>query len=259
MSVKNAASPQSFVIAASGMECWYQPIYHVGKKRITEVEILLRVSDGDAGFFDTEHYVQQAEQSGDLGQIDWWMFCQACHAFPELNRYGIEKININLSPSTCMEPGLARKVGTALITGGVRPGQICMEVSESAGLPDETSFLQTVRELYDIGISIAIDDFGKGYSGLLRLLRMPFHVIKLDKELVWAMDNQRLAKPRVRNIIDFAGANHFQVTAEGVETIRTARSLAEMGCHYLQGYLISRPLPFEELLLFLNQEGKRIL
>ena len=53
MSVKNAASPQSFVIAASGMECWYQPIYHVGKKRITEVEILLRVSDGDAGFFDT--------------------------------------------------------------------------------------------------------------------------------------------------------------------------------------------------------------
>ena len=176
MSVKNAASPQSFVIAASGMECWYQPIYHVGKKRITEVEILLRVSDGDAGFFDTEHYVQQAEQSGDLGQIDWWMFCQACHAFPELNRYGIEKININLSPSTCMEPGLARKVGTALITGGVRPGQICMEVSESAGLPDETSFLQTVRELYDIGISIAIDDFGKGYSGLLRLLRMPFHV-----------------------------------------------------------------------------------
>lgn len=86
MSVKNAASPQSFVIAASGMECWYQPIYHVGKKRITEVEILLRVSDGDAGFFDTEHYVQQAEQSGDLGQIDWWMFCQACHAFPELNR-----------------------------------------------------------------------------------------------------------------------------------------------------------------------------
>jgi len=64
MSVKNAASPQSFVIAASGMECWYQPIYHVGKKRITEVEILLRVSDGDAGFFDTEHYVQQAEQSG---------------------------------------------------------------------------------------------------------------------------------------------------------------------------------------------------
>lgn len=109
MSVKNAASPQSFVIAASGMECWYQPIYHVGKKRITEVEILLRVSDGDAGFFDTEHYVQQAEQSGDLGQIDWWMFCQACHAFPELNRYGIEKININLSPSTCMEPGLAVK------------------------------------------------------------------------------------------------------------------------------------------------------
>ena len=73
------------------------------------------------------------------------------------------------------------------------------------------------------------------------------------------MDNQRLAKPLVRNIIDFAGANHFQVTAEGVETIRTARSLAEMGCHYLQGYLISRPLPFEELLLFLNQEGKRIL
>lgn len=238
-------------LAPGEMEYFYQPIYDVAQGAVTKAEVLLRVADGAGGYFDTEKLVTEAEKLGCIYDLDKNAFRHACRVQPEFREHGITELGVNLSPAACHDPYLIPEAVRLLKETGGAPGGICVEITEIYKLLDERVFYAAVQALYGLGLKVAIDDFGGGYSSIKRMLSIPFHRIKLDKGLVWGLDKQPLARPLIGEIIQFARNNGLTVVAEGVETAEQACILTGLGCHYLQGYFYSRPVPKEQFLSLL--------
>lgn len=236
---------------------YYQPIYDVGRGRITKAELLLRVSDGKGGFFPTEKLVSIAERMGKIDEMDKAAFYHACTVQREFARRGVELLEVNLSPAACQNLRLVSEVERILAETGADPQGLCIEITELYKIVKEDRFCASVRRLHELGLHIAVDDFGTGYSSLQRLLKFPFQILKLDKSLIWAMDGQNLAASMVDHVIQFSTETQHMVVAEGVETPEQARQLSEMGCTYLQGYYFGRPMSQEDFLALCENWDER--
>lgn len=237
------------------MEYFYQPIYDVARGAVTKAEVLLRVADGAGGYFDTEALVTRAETLGRVCGLDKNAFRHACRVQREFRAHGVTELGVNLSPSACQDPRLIPEAVRLLRETGGDPEGICVELTERCELLDERAFCAAVQSLYALGLKVAIDDFGAGYSGLRRMLSIPFHTIKLDKRLVWGMDKQPLARPLIGEIIRFARNNGLTVVAEGIETAEQAGILSGLGCHYLQGYFYGGPVPRVQFLELVDAQS----
>lgn len=247
-----------FELMKPSMECFYQPLYDTESRTIMGAEALLRVKTTSGKYLNTEEVVEEAENADWVCFLDQWMFREVCDKIPGLRRYGIKRVNVNLSPVTCHDETLGRKILEYLNTHKIDKSEVCLEITEMCKSQDEEKFTALMNEMTGHGIRIALDDFGKGESNLLRMIEIPFSTIKLDKQLIWGMPDTKLATPFVNTFITFANEHKIQVTAEGVETMWQARRLTEMGCHYLQGYLISKPLSYPEFCEFIrNFDGER--
>ena len=240
-------------IKALGTEAYFQPIYNVAEHRITGLEALFRAGDGQGGFLDPEILVQQAEENGWVHEIDLWMIRECCRWFTRFAEHGITRINVNLSPQTCMHPEAWKEICGCIDRYGLQHGKIWLEMTELGKAADNRKLLETAQELQNEEFNLVMDDFGKGESNFIRLMDFEFQSIKLDKELVWGIGNRRMGMPIVQTLLVFARRNHIWVTAEGIETMEQALQLEELGCNFLQGYLISRPLPAEECLAFVTE------
>lgn len=223
-------------ISSLGMEAYFQPIYNVEKHRITGLEALFRARDGKGGFLDPESLVQEAEE------------------------HGITRINVNLSPQTCMVETVWEEISRCLDRYGLQHGKIWLEMTELGKSADNGKLLETAHRLQDKKFNLVMDDFGKGESNFVRLMDFEFQSIKLDKELVWGIGSRKMGMPIVQTLLVFAQRNHIWVTAEGIETREQAAQLEKLGCNFLQGYLISRPLPADRCVEFVaDWEKKDIL
>ena len=129
-------------------------------------------------------------------------------------------------------------------------------MTELGKTADNGKLLETAHELQDKKFNLVMDDFGKGESNFVRLMDFEFQSIKLDKELVWGIGSRKMGMPIVQTLLVFAQRNHIWVTAEGIETREQASQLEKLGCNFLQGYLISRPLPAEECVAFIARWEK---
>ncbi len=235
------------------MECYYQPIYDVHEKRIIGAEALLRVKDSCGNFHNTEEVVRKAEEMGWVIDIDRWIFRQVCSIIPSLRKYGIKRININLSSLTCFDPLLVKQIVCYLDANHISHSELCMEITETGKASDEKQFSVLLNELEKAGIRIALDDFGKGESNLVRLIQIPFSTLKLDKSFVDELDHRDLARPFLESIVSICNQHNILVTAEGIETQRQASQFINMGCDCLQGYLISKALSYDDFITFLEQ------
>ena len=226
------------------------------KHRITGLEALFRAKDGQGGFLDPERLVQEAEEGGWVHNIDLWMIRECCRWFTRFAEYGITRINVNLSPQTCMEKDVWKEISRCLDRYGLQHGKIWLEMTELGKTADNGKLLETAHELQDKKFNLVMDDFGKGESNFVRLMDFEFQSIKLDKELVWGIGSRKMGMPIVQTLLVFAQRNHIWVTAEGIETREQASQLEKLGCNFLQGYLISRPLPAEECVAFIARWEK---
>ena len=247
-------------ITGLGTEAFFQPIYNVADHRITGLEALFRAKDGQGGYFDPEELVQVAEEGGWVHEIDLWMIRECCRWFTRFAEHGITRINVNLSPQTFMEHEIWNEISGCLDKYGLQHGKIWLEMTELGKTADNRTLLETAHELQEEDFNLVMDDFGKGESNFIRLMDFEFQSIKLDKELVWGIDNRRMGMPIVQTLLVFAQRNHIWVTAEGIETKEQAEQLSDLGCNFLQGYLISRPLPADKCVEFVaGWEKKDIL
>jgi EAL domain-containing protein (putative c-di-GMP-specific phosphodiesterase class I) len=123
------------------------------------------------------------------------------------------------------------------------PSALCLELTETTIMADEDRTIEVLERLQAIGVTVAIDDFGVGYSSLAYLARLPVGEIKIDKSFVLSMPNVTSDELIVRSVVDLAFNLGIPVVAEGVETPEARRALTQLGCQYAQGYLFSRPLP----------------
>lgn len=237
---------------------YYQPFYNVGNHCIWGAEALFRLRNPDSskhGFYNMELLAQKAEEEGWISVIDQWLFRQVCKHIPTLKESGIKRVNINLSPAVCLSQKLPERIQQTMQRYGVSKSDICLEITEMYKIKDESSeqFIQLATELKSMGIRLAMDDFGKGESNLLRLAEIPFSTLKIDKDFVWKMESSEKISHLLEVVIQMSHMFGIQVTAEGVETETQARILATYGCDFLQGYYISRPIPYEELLRFMEK------
>ena len=178
-------------ISSLGMEAYFQPIYNVEKHRITGLEALFRAKDGKGGFLDPESLVQEAEEHGWVHEIDLWMIRECCRWFTRFAEHGITRINVNLSPQTCMVETVWEEISRCLDRYGLQHGKIWLEMTELGKSADNGKLLETAHRLQDKKFNLVMDDFGKGESNFVRLMDFEFQSIKLDKELVWGIGSRR--------------------------------------------------------------------
>lgn len=235
-------------------ECYLQPIYDVEKKKVTVAEALFRSRDGKGGFHDTENLIQFAESMDCVSRIDLWVLEQVCKNMEELRKLGIERVNVNLSPKSYLDEELLKDIKRIMEAYDVWPKHIWFELTEITEVGDKEMMTDLIDRMVKQGFHFAIDDFGKGNSNILRLMEFPFASIKLDKELIWKLKEKPMVTDMVQTLIQFSRRHNICVTAEGIENKEQASALIDMGCHFLQGYLFSKPMPIPAFIDFIQED-----
>lgn len=228
----------------------YQPIIDLNSGRIVALEALVRWQHPERGMVSPAELIPAAEESGlivDLGELVLEMACRETRRVNERHPGLALTINANLSPRQLRLPGFADRAATILATTGLPPEQLTLEVTESCLMDNIASSLTTLERLRKAGITLAIDDFGKGYSSLSMLKQMPVGSLKIDQEFIRDLPRDGDDREIVAAIIVMAHKMGMKVVAEGVETEAQLNFLRTNRCDLAQGFLFSRPVPADQL------------
>jgi len=222
-------------------ELFFQPIVSIARRRITGFETLLRWNHPDRGLVAPDEFIALAEDTGLIVPIGEWIVRQAC---VEAARWpGDLLVAVNLSAIQFRNRSLVAVVMDALARSGLPPARLELEITESALLADNSQTVDMLRQLRHIGVRIALDDFGAGFSGLGYLRSVRFDKIKIDKSFVNDMASNDESLAIVRAAISIGATLGISTTAEGVETEDQLHGLAAEGCAEAQGYQFGAPQP----------------
>jgi diguanylate cyclase (GGDEF)-like protein/PAS domain S-box-containing protein len=230
----------------------YQPKFRLGQPdRIEGVEALIRWEHPQRGLMLPDEFIPIAETTGLIISIGGWVMKEACCQAKEWQESypGEEPLSmcVNLSGAQVRHPGLLQDVRSALRESGLEPGSLTLEITEGTLLRD-SELLETIfRELRALGVRLAIDDFGKEYSSLSYLKRLPVDVLKIDGSFVERLGDDPTSTTIVEAVISLAHSLGLEVTGEGVESTQQLAHLRKMGCDLVQGYHLARPLPSAEV------------
>ena len=223
----------------------YQPKLNISSGKITGVEALIRWARPDGRFISPAEFIPIAEDRGLIDPIGEWVLQTACAQFKEWQSTGatLASIAVNISKRQFDQQQLLHVVTQALGNNDIDPACLELEITESTIMHDPEKAITTLKQLKDMGVKISIDDFGKGYSSLDNLRRLPFDVLKIDIFFIAKIVENAEDRAIVKAIIAMAHSLQLKVIAEGVETKEQLIVLHELGCDEAQGYLFSKPLP----------------
>lgn len=229
-------------------ELHYQPKQNLFTKRITGAEALLRWRHPVRGLVPPDDFIPVTEESGLINEIGAWVVSDVCRQIAEWRvRFGdVPQIAINLSAVQLKRRELAQEILNELSKHGLPGSALMVEVTETAVVSDPLLATVSLDMLRDHGVRAAIDDFGKGYSSLTQLKRLPIDALKIDGSFVRGVVVDRDDAAIVQAIIGLAKNLGLRVIAEGLETPEQLAFLTNHQCEEAQGYLISRPLPAED-------------
>lgn len=224
----------------------YQPEVRLSDGHVVAFEALLRWRHPNRGLVPPVSFVPLAEQNGAIVPIGKWVLAMSCAQLSRWRRHGLAadtKIAVNVSSLQLSEPGIAQCFLRILSSHRLVPADLIVEVTESVAMSHHDAPLRALRELRGAGVSIALDDFGTGYSSLSYLSRLPANVLKIDRSFVVAAEEGGADRALLRGISELGRNLGLQAVAEGVETASQAELVRSLGCHLVQGYLFSRPVP----------------
>ena len=244
----------SNAIEKNRFQMYYQPIYSVSQKRFTSAEALIRLFDEKYGFISPELFITSAEKNGTILQIGEFVLDSVCRFMAECSLMGlpIEYIELNLSMKQCMQMDLRDKVLYYLNKYNLKPEQINLEITETAANTAQDIVEENIRFLSEQGVAFSLDDYGTGYSNLIRIICLPFRIVKIDKSMTDKVFDSKInavLKYNIRLLKEIG----MEIVVEGVETEEVLKAFEEMGCDYIQGYYFSRPLPRQEFVEFIKQ------
>ncbi|MEQ6917142.1 sensor domain-containing protein [Halomonas aquatica] len=222
----------------------FQPQIDLASERVVGFETLLRWQHPELGMVPPDTFIPLAEDTGLIIPIGEWVLRTACHLARDLKA---QSIAVNLSARQFHQRDLVSLVAGILEETGMPAQTLELEITESALMFDMEAAVITMSRLGKLGVRISLDDFGTGYSSLSYLQRFPIDTIKIDKSFVSGMQTDAGSSAIVNAMIAMSHSLGLQVIAEGVETEAQRDSLRERGCDQAQGYLFSRPLPFEQV------------
>lgn len=245
--LSNALNKNEFAV-------FYQPKFHILSNKIIGFEALLRWKHPKRGYISPEEFIPHAERTGLIIEIGAWIIKEACLACKKLHASGFPEINlaVNLSARQFYEPLIAKILEQAMSDAALQPHYLEIELTESLIMMNDTETLDRLHQLKSLGLKISIDDFGTGYSSLRYLTHYPIDSVKIDKSFISYVIENKNNNIITKAIIDLAHNLNLSVIAEGVETEEQFDFLKINKCDEIQGFLISRPLPENELSSLLN-------
>ncbi len=224
----------------------YQPIFDVARGELIGVEALLRWQDPERGNIPPGDFIPLAEETGLIEAIGDWVVGAVCRQQAAWAAKGyLPQISFNVSPRQLRRLDFADRVAEHLRDTGAEPTRLTAELTESATMEDPAESETILRALHKLGLQLALDDFGSGYSSLSRLREMPVGTLKIDRAFMREVPANDEATACLIAILHLSTALGRTAVAEGVETEEQRLFLAEAGCPLAQGFLLARPLPPE--------------
>ena len=237
-------------IAENQFHLHFQPVVSAIDKDVKSFEALLRWRHPVRGAVPPSEFIPLAEEVGLIAPIGEWVIREACKQAAKWPRH--IKVAVNVSAMQFKSPDLIPTICDAIKSSRIDTSRLIVEVTESVMIGDTNQAIAILHAIRDRKIMIAMDDFGTGYSSLNYLHRFPFDKIKIDRSFVTELGERDDSVAIVRAIISLSKALGIATVAEGVETEKQLACLGTEGCDEIQGYLISRPMPADDVLTFLS-------
>jgi diguanylate cyclase (GGDEF)-like protein/PAS domain S-box-containing protein len=231
----------------------YQPIVGLAERRVLGLEALVRWDHPLLGTIPPDDFIGLAEDDGLIVPLQQWVLKTAATDAAALAAAGWElQLGVNVSVRHLQAGCLAPDVASVLAATGLPAGRLVLEITESVMLDTQDRLESDLATLRDMGCVISLDDFGRGYSSLAYLARLPVDILKMDREFVAGIEGDPRVAALVASVIELGRTLGMDVVAEGVETSGQLAVLKGMNCRYVQGYLLGRPQPLDELVSFLT-------
>ena len=244
-------------MANHSFKVYYQPINSVKKRQYNSAEALVRLRDPELGFIPPDEFIPLTERDGTITKLGMQIFEMVCsflkHA--SLDESGIQFIEVNLSAVQCLQRDLLEQLLAVMDKYHISPSQICLEITETVAVKSAETVHTLFQDMQERGISLALDDYGSGYSNVNYVLEFPFHFVKLDKQFIWNSFKDDNGRVMLESTIAMIKGLNIEIIAEGVETREQAETLEKLGVGYLQGYYFSRPIPQEEFIDFIAEKN----
>lgn len=231
----------------------YQPKFRVKDRALVGAEALLRWNHPTRGMVSPARFIPVAEDSGLIVPLGTWALGEVCRQRARWRQDGVDvgRVSVNVSALQFARPDFVGTVTRAMRAAGVEQGELELELTESIVMTDVDHVAARLLELRKHGVAVSVDDFGTGYSSLAYLQRLPVDVLKIDRSFVRPLDGEpdaaRSAHALAGAIATLARGLGLEVLAEGVETEAQLAALETLGCDTLQGFLLGKPGPADEL------------
>lgn len=225
----------------------YQPEIDLHTGKVLGAEALVRWEHPEQGLLYPGAFIEVAEETGlivDLGIQVLFAACHSAASWPDRNLM----VRVNFAAAQLQRDETVGLVAKALHESGLEPHRLCVEITESAMMADVEQAERVLADLKALGVYLAVDDFGTGFSSLAYLKRFPVDALKIDREFVMVLGPDNKDTAFVQSIISLADALGLSVVAEGIETIEQADMLLSLGCRRAQGFYFAKPAPVDQLL-----------
>lgn len=234
---------------------YYQPIINIENINEIRIEVLARWEHKEHGFISPEVFIQIAEEIGMINELTISILNQSIKECSDLIKSGVVKtMSVNISAYCMSTSDICDEIKCLLSQYSVPAKKIVFEITESAMMYDLQLTEEIINEIHQCGVVFSIDDFGTGYSSLFKLKQLPLSELKIDKAFVTAITENEDDAAIVKASIQMAHALGFKVVAEGIESKKSWDLLHELGCDYGQGFWMAKPMHFEQLTVWFEDE-----
>jgi len=237
----------------------YQPIVCLQTGKLDRCEALVRWQHPEHGLISPGEFIPIAEETGLIVDIGRWVLRRACEDLAmrrrQRNADAPDKVSVNLSRNELVSPHLIERIEQTLEETGIEPAALNLEITESTVMQDVSHAAAVLARIKQIGVTLAMDDFGTGHSSLACLHDLPFDVLKIDRSFVAGITRNRDFAAMIHAVVCLAENLQICIVAEGVETLEQVALLQAIDCSYGQGFLFAKPMTVGELLEFRIQKG----
>jgi diguanylate cyclase (GGDEF)-like protein len=242
------------------LRVYYQPEVSFSEDRVVAVEALVRWEHPERGLLEPAQFVQIAEETGLIVEIGEWVLNEACRQVAEWRTAGADlAVAVNVSSRQLTQPDVVEVVQNALTTSGLPPDALILEIAESAVMRDPETALATLTLVKDLGVKIAIDDFGVGFSSLAQLKEMlPLYALKVDRSFISGLAEDDRNSAIVAAVVVMATTLGVTAIAQGVETEEQVAQARALGCDVSQGFFFTAPRPADAVREMLAAAGSPV-
>jgi diguanylate cyclase (GGDEF)-like protein len=237
----------------------YQPQLNLDSGRIHGVEALIRWNKPGKGVLAPAEFLELLEETGVIIEVGRVLLLSACQQTANWHAAGFHDMHVavNVSSKEFWHESLLVNVRDALEQSGLPAQSLQIELTEGIFMVDVTAAVDKIHALKLLGISVSIDDFGTGYSSLAHLKRFPLDVLKIDRYFVRDLPGDKTTEALISSILALCKGLKLGAIAEGVENREQLVAIRKLGCHILQGFLVSQPVPAEQVIALLHHDWRK--